>query len=416
MEKSMYSTMANINHTALHHCILYPAAFLLLPALFPALLLSAEPTGFRKPTDPAPIELRLQAELHRIVEEYDLPGATAACFSQDAAPGLVASGLADVERQIPMTPDTPMLAASIGKMFVSATVISLIEEGLLSPDRPIRTWLGGRPWFSRLPNHDSITLRHLLTHSSGLPNHVESEAFIHTFRRISRTDSLIPHEALVGYILDQPALFSAGQGWHYSDTGYILLGLIIEHVTGEACFDLIDRHFLKPLNLSHTRASNKNTIPTLAAGYTPRDNIFHLPEKSTVAPGVLAWHPGIEWAGGGLASTAGDLARWALALFTGEVLTEAGIGLLFESVTVSQEEAICYGMGVSIHEKSPHGPAWGHSGWIPGYCSNVTYYPELGMAIAFQINSDKGIINSDRPVMENIKTRLAKAAIGGAVQ
>jgi len=387
------------------------AASLLMPALFPALLLSAEPAGCTQAGILTPLEIRLQAELHRIVEDYKLPGATAACFSQDDSPAMAASGLADLEKHIAMTPDTPMLAASIGKMFVSATVISLIEDGLLSPDLPIRTWLGERTWFSRLPNHDSVTLRHLLTHSAGLPNHVESEEFIHTFRKISRTDSLMPPEALVAFILDRPALFPAGQGWHYSDTGYILLGLIIENVTGESCFDLIGRRFLKPLNLSHTSPSNKKEIHGLAAGYTGEDNPLQLPEKSTVQPGVMAWHPGIEWAGGGLASTSGDLARWALALFSGEVLTEAGTALLLETVTVSHEPAIEYGLGVSVHRGGSHGPAWGHSGWVPGYCSNVSYYPDHGVAIAFQINTDRNIMGNETPVMERIKARLAAAVI-----
>ncbi|MCB1842769.1 MAG: beta-lactamase family protein, partial [Halioglobus sp.] len=127
---------------------------------------------------PAPSRALLQNSLDAIRSTYRLPGATAAIVFRDGSMVSVASGFADAEAGTPMTPETRMLAGSIGKTFVAATILSLAEEGRLDLDEAISHWLGHRDWFARLPNADDITVRQLLSHRSGLPDHVHSARFM----------------------------------------------------------------------------------------------------------------------------------------------------------------------------------------------------------------------------------------------
>lgn len=119
----------------------------------------------------------VQAVLDEAQHQYGFPGATAAYVLSDRTVGVVATGMADREAKTPMTVRSRMLAASIGKTFVGATAIALAQEGILDLDAPISQYVGEVPWFSRLPNHQNITLNYLLTHRSGLPDHVHLASF-----------------------------------------------------------------------------------------------------------------------------------------------------------------------------------------------------------------------------------------------
>ncbi len=225
-------------------------------ALLSMLLLvgvACRPASAPSHAPPPDLEASFRAELDRLREDFTLPGATAAFVKPDGSVGVAASGLADIENRTPMTPRSRMLAASIGKSFVAATAIALAREGHVDLDGRIGKWLSERPWFSRLPNHNSITLRHLLTHTAGLPDHVHTPEFaLAMARRWREPDNPFPPEALVQYALDKPALFPAGQDWSYTDTGYILAGLIIERVVRRPYYDEVRRRFLGPLSLDAT--------------------------------------------------------------------------------------------------------------------------------------------------------------------
>ncbi len=124
---------------------------------------------------PADHTTQFQAETDRVRIEFGFPGITAACVLEDGTIVTAASGLADVEANVPMTDNTRMLSASIGKSFVGALCIAQALEGRLDLDEPISRWIDSFDWFQRLSNHESITLRQLLTHSAGIPDHVHNE-------------------------------------------------------------------------------------------------------------------------------------------------------------------------------------------------------------------------------------------------
>ena len=360
-----------------------------------------------------PLQVQVQKLLNSFRRDYGFPGATATYVLPDGQIGDTAIGLADVRNGTPMTPATRMLAASIGKTFVGATVIALSRKGRLGLDDPVAEWLGDRNWFSRLPNHDTITVRHLLTHSAGLLNHVESAEFRTAFATLQQSgQNPFEPETLVTFILDQPPRFEAGQGWAYSDTGYILLGMIIEAATDQNYFDVVQVRFLDPLNLSQTSASNRPDLLGLANGYMAADNPFGLPPETTSRPGVMAWNPSIEWSGGGFVSTSHDLAVWGAALFGGRAMDGPYLDELLDSVKIDPDlPGIEYGVGISINNGGPLGPVYGHGGWIPGYSSSLRHYADNSVTIAFQINTDIGIVDDSTQLVPELERSLAELII-----
>jgi D-alanyl-D-alanine carboxypeptidase len=362
--------------------------------------------------DAAGLSARLDATLEDFQARYGFPGATAAIALPDGTVAKAAAGLADVEAGRAMTPETPMLAASIGKTFVAAAVLALESEGRLSRADLLADHLGDRPWFGDLPNAQFITVAHLLHHSAGLPDHVHLPAFQSAWARMATGDATASPEDFVGFVTGMDALFEAGTGWAYSDTGYILLGLVIEAVAGEPWYEVVRVRFLAPLMLSGTFPSDRRDLPGLAVGYVGPDNPFGLPERTADAEGWLLWNPALEGAGGGLASTSHDLALWGHLLFGGQAMAEPYLDRLLEGVPVSPEApGILYGAGVAIYAETPRGPVYGHGGWIPAYVSSLRHYGDHGVTVAFQINTDAGFLDDSSDLVPVLEAALADLAI-----
>jgi len=359
------------------------------------------------------ITMRLEAMLEDFHVRYAFPGATAAIALPDGTVVSVAVGLADVENVRAMTPETPMLAASIGKTFVAATVLALESEGSLSRADLLSAHLGDRPWFDALPNADAITIDHLLHHTSGLPDHVHLPAFQQDWAQLTTDEGDFDPDHLMAFVTGEEPLFEADAAWAYSDTGYILLGLVIEEVTRRPWQDAVVTRFLGPLGLTGTMPSSLRDLPGLAVGYVASENPFGMPERTADAAGVLLWNPIVEAAGGGFASTSADLVRWGHLLFGGVAMTQPYLDRLLDSVPVDPDTpGILYGAGVAIHESTSHGSVWGHGGWIPGYVSSLRHYPDHGVTVAFQINSDVGIVDDITGLVPELEAALADLVIG----
>jgi len=333
---------------------------------------------------------RFRRTLERLVEEDGLPGAVAAYALPTGRLGVAGEGFADIESGARMGPHHRMLAGSIGKTFVAATVLSVAAQGLVNLDAPVSTYLDEQA-FAALSSWERITIRHLLTHSAGLRDHVDDEDFgalVGGLLERGDPDASIDPPALVGTILNDPALFEPGAGYSYTDTGYILLGLVIEEVTGGTYYDELQRRILDPLELEQTSPSERHA-PYLATGYLESNNIFGLPER-VVEDGAMILNPAVEWTGGGLISNPADLVAWARALYRGEALPTPYLNDLLGSVVKrSPEDTGGYGLGVFIND-TELGRTYGHPGWFPGYNSIVAYYPNWDIAVAIQINRDFG--------------------------
>jgi len=333
----------------------------------------------------------VKEELTNIIAETSAPGGVVAFVLPNDERHVIAVGLADKESRRKMHTESRMLSASIGKSFVGATALALARAGELDLDAPLKTLLGNRSWYPRLPNGDTITLRHLLQHRSGLIDHVYSPEFGQALRSgsLDKGQHTDP-ERLIEFALDKAPLFPAGEGFKYSDTGYLLAGIAIEAATGRTYYGELRRRILDPLGLTMTTPSDHKKLPGLEPGYIPADNPYGLPPKTLDENNEMIMHPGSEWTGGGLISNAQDLAHYARELYSGRALPGDYLDeLLAPQPREPGKPLPAYGLGQGIRN-SPFGVGYGHTGWIPGYTSIMAYYPKYDVSLAAQFNMIPG--------------------------
>jgi D-alanyl-D-alanine carboxypeptidase len=329
------------------------------------------------------LELRLQTRLDSLHRGGRFAGAQIGVALPDGSVIAVATGFADTAKKEAMTTRHLLLQGSVGKTYASAVAMQLIHEGKIGLDDPISKYLGSEPWFSRLPNAQSITVRQLMNHTSGLVRYEFNERFMADLTAAG--DRVWKPQELVAYIFDTAPPFAAGQGWDYSDTNYIVLGMIMEKVTGRSYYDLARERVLRPAGLSATVPSDARSIPGLANGYAGANNPFGGSDAMLV-DGRMVINPQFEWTGGGMASTAADLAKWGKRLYEGGAFDAAMLPKLLDGVPARLGQNTKYGLGVIIRE-TPLGTLYGHSGFFPGYQAEMLYLPVQKAAIAFQVNS-----------------------------
>jgi D-alanyl-D-alanine carboxypeptidase len=334
----------------------------------------------------APLRAALQASLDSIRAAQRWPGATLGVALADGRTLALATGWSDTARKVAMRPTDRLLQGSVGKTYVAAVAMQLVQEGKLSIDDRIEKWLGGEAWFARLPNARAITVRHLMTHTSGLVRYEFQPAVAEVLKR-EPYRTWTPEER-VSYILDKAPPFAAGEGWEYSDTNFIVLGMIIERITGRRYDDELRRRLLDPLGLRNTVAADRPAVPGLANGYAgPKNELGGYDASIVDGPSGprLAINPQFEWTGGGVASTAEDLARWAKLVYEGRAFDPALLPRVLDGVPARLGQNVRYGLGVIIRT-TPLGPAHGHSGFFPGYATEMLYFPDSKVAVAIQVN------------------------------
>jgi D-alanyl-D-alanine carboxypeptidase len=328
----------------------------------------------------------LQALLDDWRASTNTPGAALAIVTRDGAVTALTSGVADKTSGRALMRDDLLMAGSVGKTFFAAVALQLIEAGRLDLNAPISKYLGSKPWFGRLPNAKDITVRMLMTHTSGLVRYEMNPKFTADLR--AQPDKSWTPEEELSYLFDAAPPFAAGQGWDYSDTNYIVLGLIMETITGTKLYDEVQRRFLKPLGLSRVVPTTGRRIPGLVQGYAGPKDPLGLPDEVLVN-GVFVINPQFEWTGGGYATSAVDLASWGHALYTGKaVSTKMRDLMIAEAVPARLGPETKYGLGVIVRSTTPLGaPAWGHSGFFPGYQTELLHVPHAGMTLALQVNT-----------------------------
>jgi len=283
-----------------------------------------------------------------------------------------ACGLADRQRRVPNRLSTRFRIGSINKVFTAAAVCRLAQAGAVDLARPLRTYL---PEF---PNQDlaaAVTVHHLLTHTAGTGDIFtpEYEARREEIRTVTDYVRLFGH---------RDALFEPGNRFEYSNFGYLLLGAVIENVTGQSYYDYVDEHVYAPVGMSRSGSQpERDMVPDLAVGYTAEVagsevNTSVLPYRGTPA-------------GGGY-STVEDLWRFATAL-TGQRLLDARHTAL---LTTGQAEAGWGGRCVAygFFERSSYGiHAIGAAGGFPGMSADLVIYPDHGYVVAVLANMDPDI-------------------------
>ena len=353
------------------------------------------------------LRARMQLALDSLAARAAFPGAVAAVALPDGSVVSVATGQTEADGRA-LESDDRMLAGSVGKTFFAALALVEVRNGRLDLDAPISRYLADEPWFDRLPNARDITVRMLMNHTSGIERYEFDPRVGEAL--VANPDRVWTPLDRISYILDSDAPFAAGAGWVYSDTNYIVLGVILEKIVGRDLYDEIQRRFIGPLALANTIPSNARVLEGVVQGYAGPGNPFGGSETMIGADGRLAFNPQMEWAGGGYASTAGDLARWARLLYRGDVVGAAMLTEQLGTVSAPQLGAGAgYGLGVIVRT-TELGVARGHSGFFPGWITEVYYFPALDVAAAVQYNTSVGRQLGGPPLA--LLTRLA--ALAGA--
>lgn len=333
------------------------------------------------------LKAALQLKLDEWQKAGSFPGATLGVVLANGESFGLAVGLSDRETRTTMKPTDRMPAGSVGKTFAAATALQLIKEGKISLDDKIEKYLGSEEWFARLPNAKEITVRHLMNHTSGLVRYEFKDQF--TKDLTANPEKVWKPAELVAYLLGEKAPFEAGKGWDYSDTNYIVLGMIIEKVTGRKFYDEANRRLLKPLKLTDTIPQDGPRLKGVVQGYAGPNNPFGGTD-AMIVNGKFAINPQFEWTGGGYASTAHDLARWAKMFYEGKAFSTDLLPQVLDGVAapmLGRESK--YGLGAIIR-KTPAGTSYGHSGFFPGYMTDMMYFPEHKIAVAVQVNTSVG--------------------------
>ncbi|MBD0326505.1 MAG: serine hydrolase [Pyrinomonadaceae bacterium] len=363
--------------------VLIAAPVCLLCPVIIAAAHSAKQARQQTANKPATLRERLQQQLNEWHAAGKFPGASIGVALSDGTSFGLTVGYADTATKQSLKPDNLLLQGSVGKTYVSAVALQLVAEGKLKLDDKIEKWLGQEKWFARLPNARDITLRMLLNHTSGLVRYEFKEQFAADLTR--QPDKVWRPEELIAYILDTTAPFPAGKDWEYSDTNYIVLGMIIERVTNSTYYQELRKRILEPLGLRQTVPSDSRSINGLVQGYAGADNPFGKSD-AMIVNGSMIINPQFEWTGGGIASSATDLARWAKLLYEGRATSPALLREMLNGVPAKLGPESKYGLGVIIRP-TPLGPSYGHSGFFPGYLTDVMYFPQHRVAIAMQVNT-----------------------------
>lgn len=329
----------------------------------------------------------LQAKLDEWHKAGKFPGATLGVVLANGESFGLAVGYSDRDAKTPMRPADLMLAGSTGKTFAAVTALQLVKEGKIGLDDKVEKYLGAESWYSRLPNAKDITVRQLMNHTSGLVRYEFKDQF--TKDLTANPEKVWKPAELLAYLLDEKPPFAAGKGWDYSDTNYIVLGMIIEKVTGRRFYDEAKKRVIKPLKLTNTIPQDGLRLKGVIQGYAGANNPFGGKDEM-ISNGKFAINPQFEWTGGGWATTSEDLARWAKMMYEGKAFDQTLLPQMLDGVAAPMlGRETKYGLGVIIRKTSA-GTSYGHSGFFPGYMTDMMYFPEQGIAVAVQVNTSVG--------------------------
>jgi len=302
----------------------------------------------------------LQRALEAQMEKYKIPGAIAGLWFPGIGDWVGTAGIGNpITGEIPH-PDDKVRIGSITKSFTATVVLQLVDEGKLSLD----DFLG--KWEPQVPGSDGITVRQLLNMTSGLFNFTDLPEFWDALDK----DPLAvwTPQRLVNMAIAQPAVFAPGSQFMYCNTNYVLLGMIIEKITGNTAGEEIIARIINRLGLKNTSfPMNPDIEEPYMRGYVPAsgetDGSAKVDEHSICSPTPY-------WTAGGMIGTLGDLKTWIQAIVSGELLSSA---MHAEQLNFSAPNTEFYGLGIM----NGGGVMLGHSGEVPGYNSSMYYIPSL---------------------------------------
>jgi CubicO group peptidase (beta-lactamase class C family) len=331
-----------------------------MPVPLLSILLSAAVQTTAAPAPIDSIDRYVRSEMAR----QRIPGLSMAVLRGDSLILARGWGEADVEHHVPAADSTIYQSGSVGKQFTSALVLRLAGDNRLGLDEPISRWLPEGP-----SRWGRITVRHLLTHTSGIPDYADSTL---DYRRDYTEDDLVRLAARL------PPLFEPGARWSYSNTGYVLLGVIIHRITGTFYGDLLRSQVFGPLGMRTARIiSESDIVPNRADGYRLVEG--RLEHQEWVAPTLNTT------ADGSLYLTVLDLARWAVGLNHLRFPGAEGLRQSWTPVRLNDGGTYPYGFGWSLDQQRGF-PRIGHTGSWQGFKASIQRYPEQNLTVIAMAN------------------------------
>ena len=316
--------------------------------------------------DPA-LTAELDEAVAWILQKTPAPGLTAAVAIPGKGLWSTSSGIAVTEPRTPVTSATRFHWASIGKAFTAAVILQLIEDGKLKGDDSLARW------FPDFPNAKAITIEHLLTHTNGIFTFDADKVF-------QREKGYHAPEKLIAIAERHGSVSCPGERWYYSNTGYVMLAMIVERVEGKPFHEVVKARILDPLGMKETIA--------LSPGQKPSDfAIGHVKGKPDTSFEVTT-----PFGAGNIIGTASDMVLFWQGLLTGKVISQSGVVSSYGNLyPMFGQQSQYYGRGVMLYEfqEADRKHTWlGHSGGTPGIKSVVAYDPEAGVIVAVALNGD----------------------------
>lgn len=329
-----------------------------------------------KPTIDPDLAAQLQQILDDELSAQGLKGLSAAVIIPGSEVWRGVSGLSGPGYYDVMRPDMLFGIASIKKTFVAALVLQLTEEGVLSLEDPLGQWLPNYPYINQ-----EITLRHLLSHTCGIYNYTEHPTFWNTLA--TGAVKIWTPEELLGTFVSTPP-FAAGSRFEYCNTNFLLSSMVIKAATGSSISDHYRDRFGHLLKLEGTFVGAEEAIEgEIALNWTDRDGDGRLENISDiVGPSMYT----MLWPF--LLSTAEDIAKWASALYGGQLLSAASLDKMLDFRPINTVVWTGYGLG-AMRMVLRGEELWGHTGLIPGYRSMMAYWPSTGISISVLGNQDE---------------------------
>lgn len=299
-----------------------------------------------------------------------IPGVALAVVRDGKIVKAAGYGMANVELGVATKPESIFQTGSVGKQFTATAVMMLVEEGKVGLDDKISKYFAGSPaaW-------KDITVRHLLTHTSGILDYTSEKTGGAINMRADYTE-----EQLVKKISGLPLDFPPGEKWSYSNSGYLLLGVLIHNMTGQFYGDFLQQRVFQPLQMTSTRIiSEADIVPNRSAGY--RLVKGQLKNQEWVSPSLNTT------ADGALYTDVLDLAKWDAALYTERLLKKSSFDQMWTPVKLNTGKTSPYGFGWRIAEVNGHG-LLEHGGAWQGFTMHISRYVDDKLTVVVMTNLD----------------------------
>jgi D-alanyl-D-alanine carboxypeptidase len=341
--------------------------------VFALCLASASPSARSQPAPQADLS-GIDEYVQSRMRKANVPGFSVAVVQDGKVILARGYGWANVELSVPATENTVYQIASVTKTFTATAIMMLVEEGKLKLDDRIAARLPGLPaaW-------KEVTVRQLLTHTSG----IKSYTSVNDFRKTARKD--YERSEILDLVAKDPLEFAPGEKWSYSNTGYFLLGLLIEKETAKTYGEFMADRIFKPLGMAHTRVNDLHAIiPNRAQGYTWDGKAMRNGEYVS---------PTQPFAAGMLVSTVSDLVKWDSAMGSEKLLKKSSLEQMWIPAPLGDGGPANYGFGWQISKVNGH-RRLSHGGGIPGFASELSRFVDDKLTVIVLSNSDQCNVGS----------------------